>query len=71
MQSFEGIDGMLKQEIKSLEEHVLETLSPEQQVAINKKLRIVTNLTKTMSGLMRNIIHEQKKSRDDMLRMMD
>lgn len=37
---------------------------------MSKGLRQVQQVTKTLSGLMRNIIHEQKKSRDEMLRIM-
>ena len=70
MQSFEGIDGMLKREVIGLEQVVLETLTAEQQTSVSKGLRQVQHLTKTLSGLMRNIIHEQKKSRDEMLRIM-
>jgi hypothetical protein len=34
-------------------------------------VRNIGDLSKTMGGLMRNVIHEVQRSRDDMLRDMD
>lgn len=71
-QTFEGIDMMIKAEIKSLEESVLAlTVDPKTSKAIHRKVKTVENLQKTIGGLMNNIIHEVKKSRVDILRIVE
>lgn len=72
MQAFEGIEIMLRGEIKSLEDSCT-SLPGDNQLAgsLQRKVKTVSNLSKTMGGLMRNIIHEVHKSRDDMLQLME
>lgn len=71
-QAFEGIEMMLKAEIKSLDESVMAlSVDPKTTQAIHRKLKTVGNLQKTIGGLMNNIITEVKRSRADILRIVE
>lgn len=73
MIAFKGIEMMLKEEIRSLEEQfgLLAQTEHGEQHKLQKKIRNIHDLSKTMGGLMRNIIFEVQRSREDMLRDMD
>lgn len=63
MTAFKGIEIMLKEEVKSLEEAIIDlptgsAVEEKETLNLQKKVRNIGDLSKTMGGLMRNIIHE-------------
>lgn len=62
--------------MKNLEEELVSLptdtpLTERETGKLQYKVRTIGDLSKTMGGLMRNVIHEVQRSRDDMLRDMD
>jgi len=63
MVAFREIEQMLKDEVKSLEEDLVATptdapLDERESGKLQRKVRNIGDLSKTMGGLMRNVIHE-------------
>lgn len=57
LQAIEGIEAMLRGELRGLEESVQSIVGDSHLVSsVVRKVRTVSNLTKTMGGLVNNIV---------------
>lgn len=57
LQAIEGIEAMLRGELRGLEESVQSIVGDSQLVSsVVRKVRTVSNLTKTMGGLFKNTV---------------
>jgi hypothetical protein len=72
MQAFEGIETMLKSELRALED-ALTAISGDSHAlnSLVRKVRTVGNLSKTLGGLMRNIVGEVRRGREDLVRTVE
>ena len=69
--AFNEVEGIFKNDIEVLLDMVKSTVDDEKAAPILKKITNLRNLSRTMSGLIKNIVGEVDNTREQMFRILE